>query len=61
METQSHETIVVGWLRGKIIFCRTFNETTEKEIMERAYDYVRLNCDKYVMTEMLDSIINKDY
>ncbi len=35
-----HEAIIVGWKNDKIVYCRTFNHTTDMQNMLKAYDYV---------------------
>lgn len=52
-----HETIVVGWLDGKITYCRTFNHVTDRYNMMKAFDYVREHCDNYTMSSRLDKLI----
>lgn len=57
-----HQTIVIGWKGGKIIYCRTFNDISDRYNMIAAYNYVRTIADSCVMSSRLDSLIqNTEY
>ncbi len=52
-----HQTILVGWKNGKIIYCRTFDDENDRENMFKGFDYVRGVADSYIMTSELDKTI----
>lgn len=52
----SHDTIVVGWNKELVVYCRTFNSTTDRVNMFAAFNYVSNTCDSYVMTSNLNKL-----
>lgn len=52
-----HQTILVGWKNGNIIYCRTFDDENDRENMFKGLDYVRGVADSYIMTSQLDKTI----
>lgn len=55
-----HETIVVGWQKGKITYCRTFNDVSDRYNMMKAFDYVREHCEICYMSSRLDALIKPE-
>lgn len=58
---ETHKEIVIGWIKEKVVFIRTFNGDNDRTEMMLAYEHVSENCDTYVMTSRFDNIINFDW
>ncbi len=59
-EIRNHETIIVGWKNGKVVYCRTFDDHNDRADMQTAFGLVSSECDEYVMTCELDHIIKNE-